>query len=256
MKCFYKLKELLCEDHRKDIYTISIIEAPIGDLAYLGKMMVLVDDIIVENEIEDISLKEKILNEVKRKKYDKPLIIELNHQGQFKLFWNKIITTPRALICGAGHISQPLVEILSLINYEVTVIDDRPDFANNARFPKAKNVICQGFKEGLRAIKKNSFDVIIIVTRGHKHDLVCLNEIITSQATYIGMIGSQRRVKAIIKDLKEEGFDENILTKLRAPIGLDIGSQTPEEIAVAIVAEVIAVTRKCNNYIPLSTKRS
>lgn len=152
---------------------------------------------------------------------------------------------PRVVIFGGGHIAQPLVELASAAEFSVTVVDDRPMFANTARFPRADRVICESFEKSFEkvALKKNDF--IVIVTRGHKHDNACLkNALKVQNLSYLGMIGSKKRVRDMIDDFKAEGYQEEMFSQLNAPIGLDIGGVTPFEIAVSIVAQLIEYRRK------------
>ena len=158
---------------------------------------------------------------------------------------------PRALILGAGHISQPLAELLAVVDYEVVIADDRPDFANALRFPQAAQVICQSFEKLMLQLPLAEFSAIVIVTRGHRYDLDCLRVALLQASGYIGMIGSKRRVASILTLLQEEGISRERLSRLHAPIGLDIGAQSPAEIAVSIVAELIAFMRG-GKHLPLS----
>ena len=123
--------------------------------------------------------------------------------------------------------------------------DDRPAFANEARFPKASLVICDSFPNAIRSLGINSYDYVVIITRGHVHDADCLREILPGvQPAYLGQIGSRRRVRGLFELLEKEGYSRENMSRICSPIGLDIGAISPEEIAVAIVAEVIAYRRK------------
>lgn len=159
---------------------------------------------------------------------------------------------PRLFIFGGGHIAKPLVEFASKVGFSITVIDDRPYFANFSRFPDAENVICNDFKNSLDLIEFKENDFVVIITRGHKHDKLVLSNIINNKLSYIGMIGSKRRVKGMMEELIEEGYSKDILDKVKSPIGLDIGGITPEEIAISIVAELISYKNKGNNSKKLS----
>lgn len=145
------------------------------------------------------------------------------------------------VICGAGHISIPIIMIGKMIGFTITVLEDRPSFANRARAAKADMVICEAFSEGLRKISGNADTFFVIVTRGHRYDQICLSYILKKAHAYIGMIGSKVRVKKVKELLEEQGGDVDILNSIHSPIGLDIGAETPEEIAVAIMAEIIQV---------------
>ena len=150
---------------------------------------------------------------------------------------------PRLIILGGGHIAKPLSEFGSTVGFSICVTDDRPKFANSERFPEADEVICDDFNNVFNQISPKPSDFIVIVTRGHKHDGICLRNALKYNTAYIGMIGSKRRVKAMMEELANEGFDKEKLAKVCSPIGLDIGAVTPEEIAVAIIAQVINFRR-------------
>ena len=147
------------------------------------------------------------------------------------------------LVVGGGHIGKALATIGDLCGFSVVVVDDRPDYANQERFPEADRVICGDFAEVLRELPIDANTYIVTVTRGHKHDEISLRQVAGSAAAYVGMIGSKRRVGAVLQHLIEDGLDPEAVRRVHTPIGLDIGAETPEEIAVAIMAEVIQVRR-------------
>lgn len=153
---------------------------------------------------------------------------------------------PRLIIFGGGHIAKPLSELAAKSEFDVTVVDDRPMFANIGRFPEAQNVVCKNFENAFEDLKLRSSDFVVIVTRGHVHDGICIREALKYKLAYIGMIGSKRRVKGMMDVLKEEGYSEEKLASVSSPIGLDIGAVTPFEIAVSIIAEVIEYRRLRN----------
>jgi len=141
-------------------------------------------------------------------------------------------------------VALPLAQLGKMIDFEVVVLDDRPRFANAERFPMADQVLAQPFRDTLRDWAIDSDTYIVLVTRGHSHDVDCLLEIIDSPARYIGMIGSKRRIKSVFKLLeKEQGIDPAKFERVYAPIGLDIGAENPAEIAISIVAEIVNVQR-------------
>jgi xanthine dehydrogenase accessory factor len=147
------------------------------------------------------------------------------------------------LVIGGGHIGKALATIGDLCGFSVVVVDDRPDYANQERFPEADRVICGDFAEVLRDFPIDHNTYIVTVTRGHKHDEISLHQVAESPAAYVGMIGSKRRVGAVLQHLIDDGLDAEAVRRVHTPIGLDIGAETPEEIAVAIMAEVIQVRR-------------
>jgi xanthine dehydrogenase accessory factor len=149
----------------------------------------------------------------------------------------------RLFILGGGHIAVPLCEFAARVGFAVTVVDDRPSFANNERFPTAVRVICDSFEHCFQQLSLGSGAYVVLVTRGHRHDLTCLRQIVGQAWDYAGMIGSRKRVSVILNQLLEEGVPEGILRSINMPIGLEIGAVTPEEIAVSIVAQLIACRR-------------
>lgn len=146
---------------------------------------------------------------------------------------------PRLIVFGGGHISKPLTEFATRVGFSVTVVDDRPSFANIGRFPEVDEVICDSFESTLEKIKFRKTDFVAIVTRGHRYDGVILREVVKHDLAYVGMIGSRRRVKGMIKQLLEEGYAQERLDRVNAPIGLDIAAISPDEIAISIVAQMI-----------------
>jgi xanthine dehydrogenase accessory factor len=164
--------------------------------------------------------------------------------GQVELFVEVQRRPPTLVIVGAGHIAQPLAELGRLIDFEVVVIDDRPQYANAERFPQADRVIAAPFRPTLHDWPVDADTYIVLVTRGHSFDVESLLEILDSPARYIGMIGSKRRIRAVFDLLEQEqGIPREKLERVYAPIGLDIGAESPAEIAVCIIAEIVKVYR-------------
>ncbi len=150
----------------------------------------------------------------------------------------------RLIVLGGGHIALPVCQFGAACGFEVCVVDDRPDFANSARFPEAARVICDSFENGIAALKITPFDYVVVITRGHRHDADCLRALLPGVfPAYLGMIGSRRRTKGLLEMLKDEGFEASSLERICTPIGLNIGAVTPAEIAVSIMAEVVAYRR-------------
>jgi len=147
------------------------------------------------------------------------------------------------LVVGAGHIGRSLAKLGAEVGFSVAVLDDRPDYASPELIPEADQVICADFEEALRSFPITENTYIVMVTRGHKQDELSLRATVASRATYIGMIGSRRRTAAVLPHLADEGFPQGALDRVHTPIGLDIGAETPEEIAVSIIAEIIMVRR-------------
>jgi xanthine dehydrogenase accessory factor len=170
-----------------------------------------------------------------------------------RTYWVEVIgTPPTLLIAGAGHLAEPLAVLGAMCDFHVAVLDDRPQYANPARFPSAHEVLAEPFTDALRRYPLDADTYIVLVTRGHAHDVACLVEVLDRPHAYIGMVGSRRRVQAVWELLeREKGIQRERLGQVFAPIGLDIGAENPAEIAVAIMAEIILV-RRGGTGIPLS----
>lgn len=191
---------------------------------------------------EPAALAEKLVGILRDSPPKEPSLVEVNGVGT--IYVEPVGLGPHVLILGGGHVSQALAKVLAILRYETTVVDDRPEFANQSIFPTAARVICGDFLEVLARYPFTGNTFVVIVTRGHRHDYTCLWAVIDKPAGYIGMIGSRRKVNAVFQALEEEGVAKEKLAAVHAPIGLDIGAQTPEEIAVSIAAEIIAVNNR------------
>ena len=148
---------------------------------------------------------------------------------------------PDLVIVGAGHIAQPLCSMGAVMGFRVIVVDDRPDFATRERFPEADRVVRVDFRDPFADVPIHSTSHVVLVTRGHKYDFECLRHLLKTEVEppYVGMIGSRRRIRAAFSQLQGEGMPKDRLSRVRAPVGLDIGAETPVEIAVAVAAEII-----------------
>jgi len=162
--------------------------------------------------------------------------------GEFEVYIEPV-GNPSVVILGAGHIAQRLVPLLASLEYRTTVIDDRESFAHRERFPRASEVLVRAFESCLDGVPVGPNTCIIVVTRGHEHDETALEQAARTSAGYVGLIGSRGKIGAILRHLSRRGVPREALDRIRAPIGLPIGSKTPEEIAVAIAAELIAHRR-------------
>lgn len=250
---FNKLLSMLDAGESVDILTI--IDATLDSEHHIGQTLLIRADGQVDGQL-DKGLMELIMAKVRVTRWEKPMTISIEDPvgRKYRIFWDRVVNKSSAIVFGGGHISQPLVQILSLLDFEVTVIDDRPEFANQARFPDAYRVICESFHRVLNQLTIDQDTAVIIVTRGHRYDMDCLRAVMSSDARYLGMIGSKKRIKEIVNVMREEGAPEDLERRLRAPIGLNIKAETPAEIAVSIAAEVIAVFRGGSGY-PLSGKK-
>ena len=149
------------------------------------------------------------------------------------------------VVVGAGHVAQPMAHMGAMLGYRVTVLDDRPDFATRERFPEAERLIRADFSDPFADVTLHERSFLLLVTRGHKYDYECLVRALRADPlpAYIGMIGSRRRVRATYVQLLDEGIDRSLLARIHAPVGLDIGAETPEEIAVSVAAELVMLDR-------------
>jgi xanthine dehydrogenase accessory factor len=164
--------------------------------------------------------------------------------AKIDIFFEVLAAPPRLIVVGAGHIAVPLVRMAKILDYHVTVLDDRVLFANRERFPDADEILVGDMAATLKQTAITASTYIVLITRGHKYDEPCLRETIHSQAKYIGMIGSKRRIKACFHRFREEEkIADEVIQRVHAPIGLDISTETPEEIALSILAEIIKVRR-------------
>jgi len=164
--------------------------------------------------------------------------------GVMDIYIEPIVPTPRVFIFGGGHISLFVSKMSTMVGFQVVVIDDRPQFANQERFPEAEEVIAEEFPFVLPKLQVNRSTYLVIVTRGHAYDQEVLEWALSKEVKYIGMIGSRKKIQTVYNNLKEKGFTPDQLQRVHAPIGLDIGALTPEEIAVSILAEMIKVRRE------------
>lgn len=158
-----------------------------------------------------------------------------------RFFLEPRIARPELLVVGAGHIALPLAEMARVAGFSVTVYDDRPEYAEASRFDPSIAVECGAFERVFDERSPGPHSSLVLVTRGHRHDQECLRRAVGLPFGYVGMIGSWRRTRAVIEELKQEGLDGAWLDRVFAPIGLDIGARNPQEIAVSILAEIIAL---------------
>jgi xanthine dehydrogenase accessory factor len=163
--------------------------------------------------------------------------------GEAEIFIDVINPHPTVLIVGAGHVGHSIAVLSSFLGFRTVVLDDRAEFANVEKLPQADEIIVGDIGEELAGLDINPQTSIVIVTRGHEHDREALRQVVSSPASYIGMIGSQRKVKMVFDDLQKDGIAQEALAAVHAPIGLDIQAETPEEIALSIMAEIVMARR-------------
>ena len=166
--------------------------------------------------------------------------------GEIEIFIQVYKPRPEILIVGGGHVSYALYKIASLLNFDIVIFEDREEFVSHERFPNAKKLIFGKIEEELKEYKIDENSYIVIVTRGHKYDGEALEAVIDSNARYIGVIGSKKKVINMFSVIRDRGITEDKLSKVYAPIGLDIADNSPEEIAISILAEILAVKNNKN----------
>ena len=176
------------------------------------------------------------------------------------ILFERLEAEPRLVIAGAGHVGASLARLAAAVGYQVTLIDDRAEFVDRNQFPSKNEesielIAAESWPDAMRRAIDNGHGVAVaIVTRGHKQDEECLRAAVEAGPDYLGMIGSKRRTNIVLDKLREEGINEGQLKNVRAPIGLDIGAVSPEEVALAILAEIVA-ERRGGSGSPLSNWR-
>ena len=175
--------------------------------------------------------------------------------GSLQIFIEPVIPSPRLYIFGAGHVGLHVHKAAMLAGFETVIADDRDLYANRERFPDATEIHSGAMDDLLAGFSPSDNSFIVIVTRGHRHDMQVLRWALDTPAKYIGMIGSARKVLGIYEQLEAEGVSSERLNRVFAPIGLEISAVTPEEIAISIVAELIALRRNCPGELPHTRNR-
>ena len=163
--------------------------------------------------------------------------------GDAQVYIEPIIPMPTLYIFGGGHIALPLARLGKMLSFRVVVLDDREEYANPERFSEADKTIAGDFTKTLSQLSVDNFSYLVIVTRGHSFDQTVLAWAAPTSAHYIGMIGSAKKIKTIFDNLRSQGISDSELKRVHAPIGLSINAETPEEIAISIMAEIISVHR-------------
>jgi len=236
---------LAAHDGGVPVALLVVINAPAD--ADLGRRMVVTGDAVVvgslgpaDLDVRAVALAREALTNDARGRHRMEL-----EDGEWEIYVEVQRSLPELVIVGAGHIARPLCRVGALIGFRVTVIDDRPEFANDQWFPDADRVLVVDYDDPFKPIEVRADSYIVLVTRGHKYDYDCIQQLLSSDVrpAYLGMIGSRRRVRAAFEALVSDGVAPDRLVDVHAPIGLDIGAETPEEIALAIAAELVAVRR-------------
>ncbi|WP_102275645.1 XdhC family protein [Cytobacillus massiliigabonensis] len=236
---FIKLSESIKQ--RKEIFLLTITDCDMHELIGFKALLLPMGEFYADSP-SPISLQQMIMNHAEK-------LVRKKRSGTFTFTWNGSLVECFAeyfpvpihlIIAGAGHVCEPVARIGKMLGFYVTVIDDREDFANRDRFPHVDEVICQSFLHFFKKTEITAQTYILLLTRGHKYDVLSLQELLNrkEKPAYIGMIGSRRRISGVFEQLKGD-FPNESFDQLFTPVGLDIGAQTPEEIAISILAEIL-----------------
>ena len=160
-----------------------------------------------------------------------------------EVYVEPIVPDPTLTIFGAGHVSQCVAAVCQTIGFKSIIVDDRIKYANRERFPGAEALFAEPWEESFKKLPINSSSYVLIATRGHQFDLACLRFAVQTPAKYIGLLGSRRKTKLLFEVLEKEGIDPENWRRVYAPVGLEIGSESPEEIALSIAAELVAIRK-------------
>lgn len=179
-------------------------------------------------------------------KYDTGLVCG----GTLEIFVEPVLPPATLYLFGAGHVAVNVCRTATLAGFDVIVTDDRSSYASKERFPDAHEVHALHFEEATKKLDPSESSYIVIVTRGHRDDMRVLRWAVQTRACYVGMIGSTRKVIQIFKALQAEGLAASLFDRVYAPVGIDIGAVTPEEIGIAITAELIAIRRRSDSALP------
>jgi xanthine dehydrogenase accessory factor len=195
----------------------------------------LLDTGAIENQLR------RSMDQILHRRQPLNLVCHDEEEKNIELFVEPVLSDPRLYVFGGGHVSLELAPLAHRVGFKVVVIDDRDEYADPKKFPDADDIIHNSFNGVVPRLSIDESSYLVIVTRGHKHDKIVLEQALKTPANYIGMIGSRRKIKMIYDKLIDEGFTDQDLECVHSPIGLDIGAETPQEIAVSIVAELIKI---------------
>jgi len=225
----------------KTICLATVISTDSSDIA-AGQKAIVHDNGRLEGELGDgqlgLTVKALALEAINGKKRG---LVEI--KPGIQVFFDLISPELKLIVCGAGHIAIPLSRFARDVGFRVTVLDDRDDFAHPDRFPGC-DVIGADFSATLRDLNLNHSSFVVVITRGHEHDADCLIEILRKETAYVGLIGSRRRVRFVLEMLEKQGVAKARLQEIFTPIGTPIGAESPAEIALSIIAELVCVRRK------------
>lgn len=244
---FYKMiNEFLSS--RKAVALVTVLESS-SSQAMPGTKLLISDDEIVYSDLPDALIPQVVaaVDDLVKSGKSSSATVKIDAEDQLELFVHGFLPDPRLIIFGGGHVGAALCRAAAQLDFEIIVIDDRPSFARQEAHPQAHRVICESYERAFNLLTPSAADYIVIVTRGHQHDRLCLEKSLRREAAYVGMIGSRHRVAAQLKDMAASGFSAADLKQVHSPIGLSIGAITEGEIAISILAEIIGVRRAGNS---------
>jgi xanthine dehydrogenase accessory factor len=232
----------------KPVALITVLESN-ANQALTGMKLLISADKIVYSDLPDALTPQIVaaVDDLVKAGKSTSATVKIDTEDQLELFVHAFLPAPRLIIFGGGHVGAALCRAAAQLDFEIIVIDDRPSFATQKAHPQAHQVICESYERAFNLLTPSAADYIVIVTRGHQHDRLCLEKSLEREAAYVGMIGSRHRVAAQLKDMTANGFSAADLEKVHSPIGLSIGAITESEIAISILAEVIGVRRAGNS---------
>ncbi len=239
MELIDRVNELL---EKGETFCLATIVASHRSDVPSGRKVIILRDGSMEGEIESKQLRMTLCDPaLEALKEKKKRIVEIAHG--VRVFIDVLSADAKLLVCGAGHIALHLTRFARQVGFSVTVLDDRSEFAHTSLFPDCK-VIAEDFTEALRDMPLSPSTYVVVITRGHEHDIECLVEILRNETAYVGLIGSRRRIRFVLDILAQEGIPQDRLKEVFTPIGLPIGAESPAEIAISIVAELVCIRRK------------
>ncbi len=242
MSCYNELNHLI--DNGCDVLLVTALKGGSNNCLSGNKLLFSGGEIICSNFDQQTSniIKNK-LSDYESPKLSRPVKLTIGEHGNCEIFVHVYERIPRLHIFGGGHVGAAVCRVAQHLDFEIVIVDDRPDFADRHAHPQAHRIICESFDKAFDLLKPGLSDYLVIVTRGHKHDLLCLKKSMLYQIAYLGMIGSRKRVKTQLDELKRAGYPQERLAAVHTPIGLNIGAVTEPEIAISILAEIIQVRR-------------
>jgi xanthine dehydrogenase accessory factor len=230
---------------RQPAILATVVGRSRGARGVLGERVLIVDGQVQAGRFQEATLEQFVVGDAAAVVADARSQVR-NYtvdEGQVAVYFDLTLPQPTLVVVGAGHVAVPIAEVGRLLDFEVIVVDDRAAFANAERFPSAQRIIVDDFENALAHLPMTPSSYVVLVTRGHAHDVRALRRIVRQPTAYVGMIGSRRRVYAVFKLLRDEGVPVDDLLRVHAPIGLDVKTETPGEIAISVGAELLKARR-------------